>query len=88
MKLLLEMICYRDNKLFKYISPVPETIVRYSARRALAHRASYKTRLVLQEALAVFRPTACKTAIFRGCFFKTEVLKKPLQSIEVVPTGY
>jgi hypothetical protein len=30
------------------------------------------------EALAVFRPTACKTAFFNGCSFKTEVLKEPL----------
>jgi hypothetical protein len=29
------------------------------------------------EALAVFRPTAYKTAFFSGCSFKTEVLKEP-----------
>jgi hypothetical protein len=31
------------------------------------------------EALAVFRPPAYKTAVFRGRFFKTEILKKPQQ---------
>jgi hypothetical protein len=31
----------------------------------------------LAEAPAVFRPTACKTAFFSGCSFKTEVLKEP-----------
>jgi hypothetical protein len=30
------------------------------------------------EARAVFRSTGCKTAFFRGCSFKTEVLKEPL----------
>jgi hypothetical protein len=29
------------------------------------------------EALAVFRPAGYKTAFFRGCSFKTEVLKEP-----------
>jgi hypothetical protein len=28
------------------------------------------------KALAVFRPTAYKTAFFSGCSFKTEVLKE------------
>jgi hypothetical protein len=30
------------------------------------------------EALAVFRPTGCKTAFFKGYSFKTKVLKEPL----------
>jgi hypothetical protein len=32
----------------------------------------------LQQALAVFRPTAYKTAFFSGCCCKTEVLQQPL----------
>jgi hypothetical protein len=33
------------------------------------------------EALAVFRPTGCKTAFFRGYSFKTEVLKEAQYSV-------
>jgi hypothetical protein len=43
----------------------------------------FQNSVSFDEALAVFRPTnlrfgAYKTAIFKGCSFKTEVLKEPL----------
>jgi hypothetical protein len=37
----------------------------------------FQNSVSFDEALAVFRPTAYKTAIFKGCSFKTEVLKGP-----------
>jgi hypothetical protein len=39
-----------------------------------------KTRLVLARPLQFFRLKPCKTAFFKGCCSKTEVLEQPLIS--------
>jgi hypothetical protein len=39
------------------------------------------------QALAVFRPTGCKTTFFSGCCCKTEVLQQPLHFNSKENTG-
>jgi hypothetical protein len=44
---------------------------------AFLNLAGYTQMYKIVEPLAVFRPAAYKTALFKGCSFKTEVLKEP-----------
>jgi hypothetical protein len=45
----------------------------------------FQNSVSFDEAIAVFRPTAYKTAVFKGCSFKIEILKEPQKLNAVKP---